>query len=100
MIKYIPLLFALGAQAEDVPFKNIDTTAEPYYVAGTAHVILGTVVMFDVFWEGKGTQRVIAGCNEYNYGLPDISTSMYTAEPDTEMFDIITQACDEVKQWI
>lgn len=99
MIKYIPLLLSLGAQAEDIPAKYILADSQPYYIANSATTLLGSVIIFNVYWEGKGEQRVIAGCKEYNYGLPDISPEMYTAEPESEMFDLITEACGDV-QWI
>ena len=81
----------------DVPAKDIDTRA--YYIEGSAHTLLGTVILFNIEREGKGQQRIIAGCKEYNYGMVDISAEMYTAEPDSEMFDLITEACGDVK-WI
>lgn len=81
----------------DVPAKDIDTRA--YYIEGSAHTLLGTVILFNIEREGKGQQRIIAGCEEYNYGLPDISDTMYTAEPDSEMFNLITEACGDIK-WI
>ena len=88
----------------DTPAKLINTlpleqNARPEYVPNSAQIVFGTIIIFTVQWDSHGKQRILAGCNEYSYGLPDISDEMYTAEPNSEMFDLITQACGDV-QWI
>lgn len=98
MIKAIVISSLLAStQAEDV---YVNTDQLPAYISGSAETVLGSIIIFKIDWSPYGKIRVLAGCSEYSYGMPDFDTSIYDPELDSPMFNIIAQACDEVQQWI
>ena len=97
MIKVILISSLLAAaQAEDV---YVDTDRAPEYIPGSAETVLGSIITFKIDWIPYGKIKILAGCNEYSYGMPDFDTTMYDPELDSPMFNIITQACEDIK-WI
>lgn len=97
MIKAILISSCLAlAKAEDV---YVDTDHMPEYIYGSAEVILGSIIIFNIDWIPYGKIRILAGCNDYSYGMPDFDNTMYDPELDSPMFNIITQACGDLK-WI
>lgn len=98
-----PLILAAAATVAAVlntaPLETLKPGTPPTYIPGSAHIVLGTVILFTIEWDSHGTQRVLTNCRDYDFGLPDFSPEMYTAELDSVMFDLITQACGDI-QWI
>lgn len=70
------------------------------YVINSSEVIFKSVIIFQIYSDDVGYQRVLAGCDTASYTLVDISTEIIEATPYTEMEQAIYTACTEAQQWI
>ena len=100
MIKSL-LLAAIVSHAA-LPTVNSETPEiqHPQYIANSTEVIFKSVIIFQIYADDVGYQRVLAGCNTSSYSLIDISTEIIEATPYTEMEQAIYSACTEAQQWI
>lgn len=97
-----PLLLAAAAtvaavlplQSPPTPHSHIE------YITNSTEVIFKSVIIFQIYADDVGYQRVLAGCNTSSYSLIDISTEIIEAIPYTEMEQAIYTACTEAQQWI
>lgn len=85
---------SLHQQSQQTPHSHIE------YVTNSTEVIFKSVIIFQIYSDDVGYQRVLAGCDSASYVLLDISTEIIEATPYTEMEQAIYTACAEAQQWI
>ena len=92
-----PLLLAATVA---VVLTTNSTESHIEYVTNSSEVIFKSVIIFQIYSDDVGYQRVLAGCDTASYALVDISTEIIEATPYTEMEQAIYTACTEAQQWI
>ena len=97
-----PLLLAAAATVAAVSSLQSPPTPHSHieYVTNSTEVIFKSVIIFQIYSDDVGYQRVLAGCDSASYALLDISTEIVEATPYTEMEQAIYTACTEAQQWI
>ena len=97
-----PILLAatVATVLSAAPQPQSQTPIHPQYITNSTEVIFKSVIIFQIYADDVGYQRVLAGCNTSSYSLMDISTEIIEPAPYSEMEQAIYNACTEAQQWL